>query len=265
MATTIHAYFVQCITNLHVGSGDANYGIVDKLVQRDPVTGYPAIHASSLKGALREHFEKKWGKSSDEIKSIFGTEDRVNSSSGDYSFLGADLIALPIRCNYQQFSLVFCKQLAEMVNAKSTVIVKKELFNLALLTDNSIYINQTPLPSQDVYIEDDQLSKRNSVDPIKCTGIDSFQRKFAFVDNGKFTVYSKKLPVIARNYLENGISQNLWYEEIVPHQTVFITYIAASEKYFTEFESEITEGLIQIGANASIGYGICKFSKISWL
>lgn len=265
MATLIHAYFVRCITNLHVGSGDANYGVVDKLVQRDPVTGYPTIHASSMKGALREHFEKKWGKSSDEIKSIFGTEDRNNSASGDYSFLGADLIALPVRCNYQQFSLTFCKQLVEMVNAKSIVLNKKELFNPTLLADNSIYINQNPLPSQDIFIEDDQLTKRNYTNPLKCTGIDSFQQKFAFMGNEKFALYAKKLPVIARNYLENGKSENLWYEEIVPHQSVFVTYIAASENHFIEFEKELTQGIVQVGANSSIGYGLCKFYKISLL
>jgi len=265
MATTIHAYFIQCITNLHVGSGDANYGVVDKLVQRDPVTGFPTIHASSMKGALREHFEKRWKDFPERIKSIFGTEDRINSASGDYSFLGADLIAMPVRCNYQQYSQAFCAQLAEMINAKSTVLVKKELFNLNQLSDNSIYINQNTLPTQDIFIEDDLLTKRNFANPVKCTGIDSFQRKFAFVDNEKFAVYAKKLPVIARNYLENGTSQNLWYEEIVPHQSVFVTYIAASENYFIDFEKELNEGIIQIGANASIGYGLCKFSKINWL
>jgi CRISPR-associated protein Cmr4 len=45
---TAKAYLIQCITNLHVGSGDATYGIVDKLVQRDAVYSYPTIHSSSL-------------------------------------------------------------------------------------------------------------------------------------------------------------------------------------------------------------------------
>ena len=53
------AYKIDCITNLHVGSGDLNYNIVDNEVERDAVTGYPVIHASGLKGALREHFSKK--------------------------------------------------------------------------------------------------------------------------------------------------------------------------------------------------------------
>lgn len=265
MATTIHAYFIKCITNLHVGSGDANYGIVDKLVQRDPVTGYPSIHASSMKGALREHFEKKWGKTSDKIKSIFGTEDRVNSASGDYSFLGGDLLALPVRCNYLQYSLVFCNQLNEMINAKSNLLVNKDILITSELVENTIYLNKDPLPSGIIYIEDDNLEKAAFTNPLNCTGIESFQQKFTFVADAKFAVFSNKLPVIARNYLENGKSENLWYEQVVPHQSVFVTYIAASEKYFIEFEKELTEGIVQIGANATIGYGLCKFSKINWL
>ena len=82
----VQAYFIQCITNLHVGSGDANYGIVDKLVQRDTVYNYPTIHASSLKGALREHFENLWVKDPAKVNEIFGkTHDYsgvVQSSKG---------------------------------------------------------------------------------------------------------------------------------------------------------------------------------------
>ena len=46
-------YTIEAITNLHVGSGDVNYEIVDKEIQRDTATTLPTIHASSLKGAIR--------------------------------------------------------------------------------------------------------------------------------------------------------------------------------------------------------------------
>ena len=60
MANLISKGFVLNFqTNLHAGSGDANYGIIDKLVQREPATNRPIIHSSSLKGALREYFEFK--------------------------------------------------------------------------------------------------------------------------------------------------------------------------------------------------------------
>lgn len=46
--------YLSCLTNLHVGSGEANFNIVDREVETDPVTGLPIIHASGLKGALRD-------------------------------------------------------------------------------------------------------------------------------------------------------------------------------------------------------------------
>ena len=52
-------YIIENKTSLHVGSGDANFGIVDKEIQRDAITKYPTIHSSSLKGALREYMTHK--------------------------------------------------------------------------------------------------------------------------------------------------------------------------------------------------------------
>jgi len=260
MTTKVHGYFIDCITNLHVGSGDANYGVVDKLVQRDPVTGLPTIHSSSMKGALREHFEKKWTKDDPRISEIFGKEDRENSASGDYSFLGADLIAMPVRCNYQQFVMTFSGKMTEVVNDKSEVLLKQKIFDLRHVSENKIYIPNHQAVAQSIFIEGDNLEKQT----LPTAGIGKLpvgvKQKFAYIDDEKFKTY--KLPVIARNYLENGISKNLWYEEVVPHKSVFITYILATDKYFNDFEKELTSATIQVGANASIGYGICKFSKI---
>ena len=69
------------------------------------------------------------------------------------------------------------------------------------------------------------------------------------------------LPVIARNFLENGQSTNLWYEQVVPRQSRFSMLIMQKEKtnLSTDFETRLTgRGLVQIGANATVGYGQCK-------
>ncbi|HNU16085.1 MAG TPA: hypothetical protein PKI55_16675, partial [Chitinophagaceae bacterium] len=74
------------------------------------------------------------------------------------------------------------------------------------------------------------------------------------------------LPVIARNHLENGISQNLWYERVVPHKAIFLTGIIYEDKdkvMFDDFSKAITSSLVQVGANATVGYGLCKFTKIN--
>lgn len=72
------------------------------------------------------------------------------------------------------------------------------------------------------------------------------------------------LPVIARNHLEDGRSTNLWYEQVLPAQTrlIFPVLYPKGDKYFTRFSEVLTKCPVQIGANASVGYGFCTLSSI---
>ena len=79
------------------------------------------------------------------------------------------------------------------------------------------------------------------------------------------------LPVLARNHLDNGISQNLWYEEVVPHEAVFFTAVltdgtSSGDEALESFDQHITGekgySLVQFGGNASVGYGLTKISKV---
>lgn len=57
MYRTAHPLFLICNTPTHVGSG-SDLGIVDLPIQRERHTGFPKFEASSLKGSLREAFER---------------------------------------------------------------------------------------------------------------------------------------------------------------------------------------------------------------
>lgn len=255
MATTFKAYFIQCITNLHVGSGDANYGIIDKMVQRDPVTGYPTIHASSLKGALRQHFEDN-PTSGVNVDEVFGKEGKGgdDSESGTHRFLNADLVALPVRCTHQQYALGFDIKLTDFINQKSNNILNKSVFSLSFdEKKDSIYG-----VSEETYAEDFLLKPENFQNPFTFNQ-HLIQKQFATFQTNHFETLTNNLPVIARNKV--GENKNLWYEEIVPHQTIFLTFIGSPEENST-FNSTLTTDLIQIGANTSVGYGLCKFHEI---
>jgi CRISPR-associated protein Cmr4 len=65
------------------------------------------------------------------------------------------------------------------------------------------------------------------------------------------------LPVIARNHLEDGISTNLWYEEVVPHESIFYVPVL-SDASLDEFKKAVNGKVIQFGGNASVGCGLCK-------
>jgi len=257
MATKFKPYLIQCITNLHVGSGDSEYDIIDKAVQRDPVTKYPTINASSLKGGLREHFEKKWEKASEKVNAVFGKEDTNDSATGSHIFLNADLIALPVRCTQNQFALSFDKKLADFINAKAQTIIGKNIFSLGVDgTRDKLYGTN----DSNSYAEDYQLTGTEFSNPFNFEQ-EIIKEQFATFQTDHFEQLAKNLPVIARNKV--GDDKNLWYEEIVPHQTIFLTFIGTDEEN-NEFDTVLTSDLIQIGANASVGYGLCKFYPINF-
>ena len=66
------------------------------------------------------------------------------------------------------------------------------------------------------------------------------------------------LPVIARNYLNNGESKNLFYEQVLPRYSL-LYFLAVNTT--NEATLPIDGELVQIGANASVGNGFCKLRK----
>lgn len=65
---------LRCITGLHIGGTDEGFEIggIDNPVIKDPITGYPYIPGSSLKGKMRSLLE--WA----DAKIKFGTDDNNN-------------------------------------------------------------------------------------------------------------------------------------------------------------------------------------------
>ena len=261
----INCYILENLTNLHVGSGDINYGVVDNLVQKDPVTKYPVIHSSSLKGSFREYFEKKF-KDSEIILYIFGQNpDKSDKKTpGAYSFFEAKMLSRPVRSSEELYFnattkgileefLMMCESLGVEFRFKEDM---KKLIQAAekdeIVANKSVYLEDEKAKGKDFEVSDGFKK--------------FFGENIAIYPDSLFKDLS--LPFVARNRLNNGESKNLWYEEIVPRYTKFYFFIqkpdeenvAADEKTLIEnFDEEFknTE-IIQIGANKSIGYGFCK-------
>ena len=262
MNNKTNAYLITCLTNLHVGSGGANYGVVDNLVQRDSVTGMPTINSSSLKGALREFFKNKWGEGDSKLDYIFGVDETRNNSKnkkeptiGHYKFFPADLLVLPVRSNKKPFYRATSKMLVDTINKKA-----KNLTGSTLISGT---YNNVPKASPKIKgktgtrLEDWDAIVDKALVVSKWMG-----ENVAVFDDDTFKVLANKLPVIARNHLENGVSKNLWYEEIVPRESRFVFFVAMDDKYNDDFDSILNDAVVQIGANGSIGYGYCKIEKI---
>lgn len=227
-------YTIECISNLHVGSGQDNDGVIDGLIQRDVVTDLPCINASSLKGALREHCEK-WNNAHNEdakkfnVMKLFGKKvsGEENCEAGEYRFLDASILSIPRPSVNAPFVQVTCDEVVKELQDKAS------LFGVGL-GDNE---KETILDLADV-LETNMCSYED------------------------FKKYSDELPVIARNCLENGVSKNLWYEQVLPRKSRLAFFILHDDGEINNaFDSAITSVPVQIGANASVGYGICVIKK----
>lgn len=263
------AYLITCSTNMHVGSGEANYGVVDNLVQRDPITEIPIIHSSSLKGALREYFKDEWGENDSRLNYVFGTDPTRNGGKtevGYYKLFDANLIVLPVRSNIKPFFRATSKFLLDEVNEKAKVLGLSSFDINPFNTNNVTKENPKVLNgNNDCYLED---IKAQSGLSLKLNVTSNLGENPSLFYDDDFKELSKHLPVIARNQLENGESKNLWYEEVVPRESRFVFFVSKPKEnetvlYESEFNTIISKSVIQIGGNASIGYGYTKIKKLS--
>ncbi len=233
---------LECLTNLHVGNGDVNYNIIDNEVERDPVTHYPVIHASGVKGALREYFKRNGHK--DSIKPLFGKEsdkEDKNTSPGKLKILSAEMLAIPVRASAgdKPYYLVSTE-----TAVKRYYLMKREFLGCKA--------EDEPAPQS---VRGVQVDGKTPGDKVDVDGLTLYR-----LSDADFAEIA--LPVLARNCLDDGgVSKNLWYEEVVPHESVFFFPVLADKldrDFLRDFREAVEGKIVQFGGNASIGYGLCK-------
>ena len=102
--------FIYVETPLHAGSG-RGLGAVDLPIQRERITGYPIIQASSVKGKLRAQVRtaNKWGDNSPEIEMLFGKAgDSGDNFAGAIALGDARVLLFPVRSLAGVFAWTTC-------------------------------------------------------------------------------------------------------------------------------------------------------------
>lgn len=226
-----HVFKITAKTNLHVGNeSGGDFTIIDKAIQRDPLTGLPCINSSSLKGAINEFCcnSPESSLKGDDKKAIrkrlFGSDKldkNGDTQKGEAIFFDAKLLFLPQQDDDTLFHYVTSDDVINMMNER--VKLFNPSFNFAKPSD--------------------------------------YNGKTVKTENGKLSALCSddNLPIIARNVLDNGESKNLWYEQVLPSETVLYTII---QENGNDLANALSGKIVQIGANATIGYGYCKFELI---
>ena len=267
---------IKTKTNLHVGSESINYDIVDKTVQRDSISNLPVINASSQKGALRYFFEIKEEIEDVLIDIVFG-KDGEDASQGYVKFLDSYLLFLPLRANNQPFYYATSK--SSLLNYCDFYdYLGYDLSEARTLIENLKTVDCIYNELGDAYIEDIHCGKStdNMVNILDLLGLDVDATQVALLSENNFIDAVKHLPIIARNKIatnEAKTNGNLWYEEMVPRESIFYTAMLDYTQYSNRLEKlaknkiqtfydTLNTNLVQIGANASIGFGLCSYSLV---
>lgn len=254
-------WFIKAETNLHVGNENtSSVGLIDKEIQRDMLTGIPCINSSSLKGAMNEYATSEANLSADARLAIFGV-DRGNgikeTQKGGCLFFDAQLLLLPVQDDTKLYRLVTCK---EVLDRYVTLLAKMGI----------------------------EYPYKDLVEALVKCGEGHFNKETGIIECSQFEEFCSDddLPVIARNS-QMGAG-NLWYEQVLPHKSIFgtlLVYPASVEVTIKDSSKsdpvnknvetktvsiDMAEAInktfdnkvVQIGANATIGYGYCSFIKV---
>lgn len=283
MSFTNIPLLMRCITHLHAGSDDTGIGIIDKMVQRDPATGLPCVHASSLKGAIKQHMhvhEKITEEKVEVFRELFGSTAKLNAEGtddektqqGHLAFLPARLLFYPAQGEKQPYFLVTCPAvLNEWAEELKLLGVSEDLQGHLSTVAKAEAGSAIGISMGDIGREGGLLSTKacengyqeafGEVKKILTEG-------FALLSDAEFIELTDdfNLPVVARNALEDGQSQNLWYEQLVPRRSVFWTALLPMKQELAGMDvltKALTESLCQVGANASVGMGQVQFKILN--
>ncbi len=256
-------------TFIHSGTG-RNEGAIDLPVARESATDYPYIPGSSLKGALRDYARGYWKNGDEEkedkkVRKCFGEEGA--EQAGGVLVSDGRLLLLPVRSLTGAYKWITCPLVLERLRrdlerggssiAIPGVTSPPEGKYLGK-DDRSLYLEERTferegdLPANLVtelskLIADDGTAKR-------------LNDQLVVLHDNDFNWFARyALSVQARNKLDkNKKSENLWYEETLPPDTLMYALLGARTKDsgIGELQKLLQEHpYLQTGGNETVGQG----------
>lgn len=295
--------FLHALTSLHPGSG-SEIGLVDLPVQREKITGFPKIESSSLKGALRSTFaascqderlvERIFGPELEKESSNASAKARSNAYAGAVSFTDARLLFFPIRSMKGIFAWVTCpfiiSRFNEEMEAYGKIMENLDSLRLPAAPENAVASERLVIRSgnnQNIVLNEYtfnvnvnkeclELAKkvaswlfgtedRKFTDRVVVVGDDAFA---SLVANG--TEVNARIKIDP----ETGTvaDKALWYEELVPPETIFYSVCFAGKERGKETDKlmdsetvleQITDAsnlpeVFQLGGDSTVGRGFVR-------
>lgn len=256
-------FLVYTLSPLHAGIGQS-IGKVDLPIEREKHTTYPCVYATGLKGALKKYCDKNNGL---DIKLFFGDESDP-AGMGGAIFTDLKILLFPVRSSKDCFKWVTCNHVLERFKRDLTIVSydSSGLSNLSLTNAAPILDGSFDPQNQNHVILEDFVFTYQNIDASQKFlhgSWDVLKDNVYTIENGLFKYFvNHATQIIARNKLkENKTSDNLWYEETLPADTVLYSFIkpsVANQANLSDLKTVLDNKICQIGGNETVGYGICK-------
>ncbi len=250
---------------LHAGIGQTT-GLVDLPIEREKHTGYPCVYATGLKGSLRSFWKQKYNNDNENLEKIFGKED-ASSGAGGLIFTDLKILLFPVRASEGTFKWVTCQRILDRF-VQDYKIATNDTYTLPVLQKLKA-LETVPSDIENCLLLEDFIFEKEISDTRQNESgnflISEIPQKNVFlIDNDLFDYFvSHATQIIARNKLKkNKISDNLWYEEALPSDTLLYSFvkpsIAGEEDRLGHFLTNLNNQIIQVGGGETVGYGIVK-------
>lgn len=270
--------FVHAYSPLHAGTGQST-GAIDLSIAREKATGMPYIPGSSIKGVLRDVFEKD-SAIAEKTKNIFGPDaENAAESSGSVYFGDARLLLLPIRSFSGTFAYVtspyilgrFIRDLREAGNTTNLKVNFTMTQEECFVSANSA-LNKATADNK-VILEDLDFASKTSNDLTeiakeisKLTGVVGIEERLVVVHDNIMSFLSEQgTEVTARIRLDDDVKTvvegALWYEEHLPAETVLSGLLCETNLADGEAKKLLqnkTQKLVQLGGKSTVGRGMSK-------
>jgi len=277
-----NAVFYHCHTPLHVGSG-TTLDIIDLPIQREAHTDFPVIPSSSIKGVIRAEYAKNIWKNAEipdkpsenptekekEFFEIFG----YGEQEGDVIFTDAKILFFPVKSVRGIFAWITCPMVIERFKRDTGkgLDLNIELKDEETIAGKEIVINKQFLVLEEISFtqksnEQDKIEKLHNALPESLKN-EIGKEKIAIISDDRFRYFVKNhTEVNARIRIDQtkGTASGgaLWYEELVPAETIFYNLIfsrTGNEKNLEKIKDFIENNKIfQFGGDETLGRGFTK-------
>jgi CRISPR-associated protein Cmr4 len=249
--------FYHVLTPMHIGSG-TTLSLIDLPIQREVHTDFPVMPSSAIKGVIRASFNEQ------EQEDIFGKGDE----EGKVIFTDGKILLFPVKSLKGVFVWITSPYVLERFkrDAEINVEIPKVEKDNAVVSSNNVLMNNNKLVLEEFTFNATKNENLKKLKEITKCEID--ENKIAVVSDDVFKFFVKNYTEVnarikidqAKGTVQKG---GLWYEELLPAETVFYGCIDARKKsehqeQLNKVIGRINNQILQFGGDETLGRGFTK-------